>query len=342
MGRFYRNPEKIVTIYHERNATLSRKYASKCENSRNFYFSHQWEESTCEQYSRNFRKYQNFSLNSEQFSRRGEWRKPCNQRFLFVWVKNYWMKMHGWSMHCSNNQIKRTIFTRIFWREPRWTRFSKRLYELHKRFFVSKWRNSSLFPWKWANRKPDFLCYIWARVIKNPQLGNFLFCNGFYYCFEHLRMSNSQVWKNFSVQFYFIYVKIMNESWVVCTKWTNCIVQTNSPKTTELTFFQTTSNIRILTSLHDCIFCTRIYIPIHTTISLRKRKDIFMSFVCHHTAFYTSHNIKLLGNKIIDHMEEMPSLLSYLLQEELFRIYRDLSLFLISEREGDAYKFCLP
>ena len=41
-------------------------------------------------------------------------------------------------------------------------------------------------------------------------------------------------------------------------------------------------------------------------------------------------------------MEEMPSLLSYLLQEELFRIYRDLSLFLISEREGDAYKFCLP
>ena len=32
-------------------------------------------------------------------------------------------------------------------------------------------------------------------------------------------------------------------------------------------------------------------------------------------------------------MEEMPSLLSCLLQEELFRIYRDLSLFLISEKE---------
>ena len=42
-------------------------------------------------------------------------------------------------------------------------------------------------------RKFDFLHYIQTWIIKIPQIGEFLFCNSFYYCLEHLRMSNSQV-----------------------------------------------------------------------------------------------------------------------------------------------------
>ncbi len=81
----------------------------------------------------------------------------------------------------------------------------------------------------------------------------------------------------------------MDKTRVIHTKWTYSIIDTDIPKATKISLLCFTTNISICTSFHDSIFCSRIDVSIHSAISFCKSEDTFMSFVGHHTTFYTSH-----------------------------------------------------
>lgn len=106
---------------------------------------------------------------------------------------------------------------------------------------------------------------------------------------KNLRVSDCHIWKNFTIQHNTLSVHRMNKSRVIHTIETSRVIKTHCPKLTKLSLLEFTRDIWILTCLHDGILCTRINIPVHSTKTLCKSKDIFMSFVCHHTTFYTSH-----------------------------------------------------
>ncbi len=106
---------------------------------------------------------------------------------------------------------------------------------------------------------------------------------------EYIRISDGKIWKNLTIKSYTLCVHRVNERRVVHTVKTSCVIETNCPKLTKLSLLEFARDIRILSCFHNSSFCTRIDITIHTAKTLCKSKDIFMSFVCHHTTFYTSH-----------------------------------------------------
>ena len=87
----------------------------------------------------------------------------------------------------------------------------------------------------------------------------------------------------------------MDKSRIVHAEWTYRIVNTDIPETTKISLLCFPSDIGILSSFHDSIFCTRIDISIHSAISFCESEDTFMSFVGHHTTFYASHRRGGLG-----------------------------------------------
>ena len=117
----------------------------------------------------------------------------------------------------------------------------------------------------------------------------------FYYSLEYLRMRDSHIRKDFSIESYTLRIESMDKSRVVHTEWAYRIINTNIPKATKISLFCFATNIGISTCLHDCIFCTRINVSVHSAVSLSKGKYILMSFVGHHTTFYASHREGGLG-----------------------------------------------
>ncbi len=124
----------------------------------------------------------------------------------------------------------------------------------------------------------------------------------------------------------------MDESRIVHTICASSVVDTDIPKAAEVSLFCLASDICIWSSLHDGIACTRVHISIHSAESFCESEDIFMSFVCHHTTFYTSHRGGRLENflkkiqylSIIFHKEERYELRGGLPQEVLDHTYHDL------------------
>jgi hypothetical protein len=111
---------------------------------------------------------------------------------------------------------------------------------------------------------------------------------------KYIRICNCKIWKNLSIESNTLCIHSMDKCRISHPIETSCVIETNCPKTTELPFLLFTPNVCIWSSFHDSCFCARIYIPVHSTISFCKSKDIFMSFMGHYTAFYSSHNLKEL------------------------------------------------
>ncbi len=116
-----------------------------------------------------------------------------------------------------------------------------------------------------------------------------LFLYKLYNFSKYLRMSYSHIRENFSVESNTFSIHRVDECRIVHTIETSCVIETNCPELTKLSLLEFSRNICILSCLHDSILSTRVHITIHTSESFCKGKDIFMSFVCHHTTFYTSH-----------------------------------------------------
>lgn len=109
------------------------------------------------------------------------------------------------------------------------------------------------------------------------------------YLSEHIRVGDSEVRENLTVESYTLQVHRVYECRVSHTVETCSIVHAHCPETAELTLLELASDICILSCLHDSSLSTRIYVSIHTAETLCKSEDTLMSFVCHHTTFYTSH-----------------------------------------------------
>jgi len=102
-------------------------------------------------------------------------------------------------------------------------------------------------------------------------------------------MTDSKIRKSLSVDLYILLVKKVDEYRVSESEFTNRIIDTNSPKTTEISFLETSSDICIGSCFHKSVFCSSEYISIHHSESFRTSEKIIMSFLGHKTTFYTYH-----------------------------------------------------
>ncbi len=164
---------------------------------------------------------------------------------------------------------------------------------------------------------------------------------------EYLRMRNSKIWKNFTIEHYLFLIHCMNECRIVHTICSSSIVDTDIPKAAEISLLCLASDIGIWSRLHDGIAYSRVYISIHSAESFCESENIFMSFVCHHTTFYTSHRgerLERIGNRktdIIFRMEGKSERQQDLLREGFDRTYHDLLLLLTYPWEDVALRFFL-
>ncbi len=143
--------------------------------------------------------------------------------------------------------------------------------------------------------------------------------------FKYLRVLNSKIWKNLTIETYTLFICSVNKSWIVHTKIAYRIIETNCPKRTKLTLLELTTNIRIESCLHKRLACARIYISIHSTETLCCRENIFMALMRHYTTLYSCHTLSEIKKIIIIYRKEgSGDIQAHLFHEQHVHIYHVL------------------
>ncbi len=102
-------------------------------------------------------------------------------------------------------------------------------------------------------------------------------------------MADGEIGEGFAIDLDSFLVEEIDESRIIESESVNRIVDTDSPEIAESSFLEFTTNESVGSCLHDSIFDSRKYIPIHHAESFRTIDEIFMSFFGHETTFYAYH-----------------------------------------------------
>ncbi len=119
----------------------------------------------------------------------------------------------------------------------------------------------------------------------------------FYKCFKSFWMTDSHIRKYFSIEFYLFEVEHINEFRIGSSFHSHCIINSHCPKSSEISFFEFSSDIRIETSFHPSIFSSWEYSIIEHSETFCCLNYFFMTFLCHECSFYTYHDIFNLRDK---------------------------------------------
>ena len=193
------------------------------------------------------------------------------------------------------------------------------------------------------------------KTLKNPPDSEgfeWLF-DEFYNLSEDIWIANREVREDFSIESDTLDIHRVDKCRIIHPKWTDSIIETDIPESAEVSLLCLSSDIGILSSLHDGIAYSRVDISVHTAISFCESDPVFMSFVCHYTTFYASHSLIVKSEKLkvkrwrsshcmdesIFHREVLGDTRVHSIHERHVRIYLDLLPWMIYPWGGVVLPF---